>query len=185
MESLRLTLLLSLIAAVGAGQNPDFKAAERQIVRLPPSAFSMLPAAVVKELQNRGCTIPQNAFSKTPQNVISGEFAKRGQKDWAVLCSIKGSSSILVFWNGAVKNPAELNSAEDLNYLQGLGGDKIGYSRGIAVAGGRFITEHFDAYGGPKPPPIDHDGIDDVFLEKGSTVQYFYNGQWLQLTGSD
>jgi len=178
-------LLFSLLAATGAGQDLDFNAAERKILRLPPTAFPMLPPAIVHELQNRGCTIPQDAFSKTPQNVISGEFAKHGQKGWAVLCSIKGSSSILVFWNGSAKNPAELNPAGDLNYLQGLGGDKIGYSRGISVVGSKFITEHFDAYGGPKPPPVDHDGIDDAFLEKGSSVQYFYNGKWLQLTGSD
>ncbi|HWE50064.1 MAG TPA: hypothetical protein VG273_09760 [Bryobacteraceae bacterium] len=181
----RAALLAASIAAACAAQTLDFHAAERQIVRLPPSAFPMLPAAIVHELQQRGCTIPQDAFSKKPVNVISGEFVRHGQKDWAVLCSVNGSSSILVFWNGSAKNPAALNPAEDINYLQGLGGEKIGFSRGIAVAGVGFIDEHYRAYGGPKPPPLDHDGIDDAFLEKGSSVQYFYAGKWLQLTGSD
>jgi hypothetical protein len=126
MSPLRLTSLLFVVAAAGAGQDLDFKAAERQIVRLPPASFPELPPAIARELQHRGCTIPQDVFSRTPRNVISGEFARRGQKDWALLCSIKGSSSILVFWNGSAKNAAELNPADDLNYLQGLGGDKTG-----------------------------------------------------------
>ncbi|PYR66590.1 MAG: hypothetical protein DMG20_12690 [Acidobacteria bacterium] len=40
-------------------------------------------------------------------------------------------------------------------------------------------------YGGPKPPPIDHLGINDVFIEKASVVWYFYQGKWLQLQGAD
>jgi hypothetical protein len=182
MSVLRLALFF---AAFAAAQELDFNAAERQIVRLPPTAFHLLPKAVVGELQRRGCTIPQTGFSQAPGNVITGEFAKRGQKDWAVLCSVKGASSILVFWNGSAQNPADLGSADDLNYLQGSGGDKIVYSRGIGVVGDKVITEHYQAYGGPKPPPIDHDGIDDAFLEKASVVQYFFNGKWMQLTGSD
>lgn len=43
---------------------------------------------------------------------------------------------------------------------------------------------HVDAYGGPKPPPIDHQGINDGF-PNGSVVWYSYSGKWLKLTGSD
>jgi hypothetical protein len=44
---------------------------------------------------------------------------------------------------------------------------------------------HFNAYGGPKPPPIDHEGIDDAFIEKAPVTWYFHNGAWLRLTGAD
>jgi len=186
MGALWLSLSLAAIASVGViGQDLDFQAGERKIVRLPPTAFPMLPLAVVRDLQHRGCTIPQEAFSKTPSNVVSGQFARRGQTDWAVLCSIHGVSSILVFWNGSAVSPAELARSEDKTYLQGLGGEKIGFSRGIAAIGSDFIMEHYRAYGGPKPPRIDHQGINDAFLEKASVVQYFFDGKWLQLTGSD
>jgi hypothetical protein len=174
-----------------------FDEAERRIVRLSPTAFPELPANVVRELQRRGCTIPQN-FSKQPNNVIKGEFAKPGETDWAVLCSVEGQppgtfqrsgarrySTILVFWNGSEKNPAEIAPLEDRIFLQGVSPDKIAYSRGIMPVGKDFIMRHFDAYGGPKPPPIDHQGIDDVFLEKASVTWYFYGGKWLKLTGSD
>src|SRR5437773_8891389 len=108
---------------------------EAQITRLSPAAFPELPANLVQELQRRGCTIPQETFSKKRNNVIKGEFAKPGQTDWAVLCSVKGVSTILVFWNGSEKNPASLASREDIGYVQFIGGDQWGYSRGIDAVG--------------------------------------------------
>jgi hypothetical protein len=180
------SLLMGLIVPVTlVPQQLDFAAAEREIVRLAPSAFPKLPGAVVHELQRRGCTVPQEVFSKSPNNFMSGHFASREQTDWAVLCSSHGNSSILVFWNGSANNPAELARSEDKNYLQGLGGSKIGFSRGMGVVGGDFIRKHYEAYGGPKPPPIDHQGIDDIFMEKASVVHYFFRGKWLRLSGSD
>jgi hypothetical protein len=140
---------------------------------------------VIRELQRRGCSIPQAAFTKTPHNVIKGQFARPGELDWAVLCSIKGVSTILVFWNGSNKNPAAIAPAEDLNFLQGNETGDIGYSRGIGPVAKDFIVQHFNAYGGPKPPPIDHQGIDDAFIEKASVTWYFHHGEWLKLTGAD
>ena len=144
-----------------------------QIVRLSPAAFPELRTNLVRELQRRGCTIPQETYSGRRNNVIKGEFAKPGQMDWAVLCSVKGVSTVLVFWNASEKNPAAIAPAED-----------VAYSRGIGAVGRDFIMRHYRAYGGPKPPPIDHQGIDDA-SETASVVWYFYEGQWLKLTGTD
>jgi hypothetical protein len=47
------------------------------------------------------------------------------------------------------------------------------------------IIRHPMAYGGPKPPPIDHQGVDDEFIEKASSTWYFRGGKWLTLTGAD
>jgi hypothetical protein len=33
------------------------------------------------------------------------------------------------------------------------------------------------------PPPIDHDCIDDAFLEKASITWYWHDGDWVQLQG--
>jgi hypothetical protein len=110
--------LLFIAATPIFAQLPDdlkaqFDEAERRIVRLPPSAFPELPRNVVSELQRRGCTIPQEALSKKRNNVIKGQFARPGQVDWAVLRSIKGVSTILVFWNGSEKNSAAIAPMED------------------------------------------------------------------------
>jgi hypothetical protein len=185
MRALPPTLLLAALATVNIpGQELDFQAAERKIVRLPPAAFPALPAGIVRELQRRECTVPQADF-KTPNNVVSGQFSRPGQRDWAVLCSIKGASSILVFWNGSPANPADLGRSDDINYLQGGAHNEILFSRGIGAVGNDFILKHYQAYGGMKPPRIDHQGIDDAFLEKASVVRYFFEGNWLELTGSD
>jgi hypothetical protein len=47
---------------------------------------------------------------------------------------------------------------------------RIGFSRAFGVVGKDFVMQHYALYGGPKPPPIDHDGIDNAFTEKGSSV---------------
>jgi hypothetical protein len=56
---------------------------------------------------------------------------------------------------------------EDRIFRQEISPGQIGYSRGISAVGKDFIMRHYDAYGGTKPPPIDHLGIEDSFLEKG------------------
>jgi hypothetical protein len=119
------------------------------------------------------------------QNLIKGEFAKPGQTDWAVLCSLGRVSSILIFWNGSVTNVAEIAKRKDIDRLQSWGHDKMVYSWAIAPVGKEYILEHYNAYGGPKPPPINHQGINDAFFGKASVVLYFYEGKWLQLTGAD
>jgi hypothetical protein len=124
-------------------------------------------------------------IQKIPHNVIRGVFAKPGQTDWAVLCSVNGASSILVFFSGSTTSVAEIAKMEDRIFLQGISPDKIGFSRGISPAGKDFIMRHYKAYGGPKPPAIDHQGIDDAFIEKASVTYYFYNGNWMKLTGAD
>jgi hypothetical protein len=183
-------VLAAIVSLASSAQLPadlkrKFDKAEQRIVRLSPAAFPELPGKVVRALERRGCTIPQGAFTKRRHNVIKGEFAKPGQTDWAVLCSVNGVSTILVFWNGSENNPAAIAPAGDLNYLQGITETEIGYSRGISAVGKDFIMHHYQASGGPVPPPIDHQGIDDAFIEKASVTWYFHAGKWMTLSGAD
>ena len=167
----------------------DFVKAEREIKRLAPAAFPELPRALVRKLEQRGCTIPQTSFISEPHNVIQGEFAKKGEKDWAVLCSKEekkeGKSAVLIFWGAPTDCPDEMPWMKDQYGLQGLGGNKIGYSIRISPVDKKYIMDHFESYGGPKPPPIDHQGIDSAFLGKASVVLYCHEGKWLSLTGAD
>ena len=186
------TLLSVVVFALPAfAQAPDafrksLEAADRQIVRLPPTAFKQLPKNLVAELQRRGCTIPQSPMTLGQRGgLIRAEFAKPGQTDWAVLCSVGRVSSILVFWNGSETNPAKIAKMKDIDRLQSGADNMIVYSRLIEPVDRAYITLHYKAYGGPKPPPIDHKGINDIFVGKASVVYYFYKGKWLQLTGAD
>jgi hypothetical protein len=182
--------LAVILSGSGWAQTPPelqraFEAAGKQIVRLSPSAFPGLPKKIRADLIRRGCLIPQVPHDKKPHNVIKGEFAKPGQTDWAVLCSVGGVSSILVFWNGSMANPAQIGEMKDFDSLQDSGADGITYSRAVAPVDRAYILQHYQAYGGTKPPPLDHHGINDEFVEKGSIVLYFYRGKWLQLMGAD
>jgi hypothetical protein len=145
---------------------------DRRVLR-PPSAFRELDINLRSELDRRGCTIPVNL--PVSSNVLRGQFAKPGQFDWAVLCSSKHVTRLLVFWDGSPQNPTELSVFPNRNgvsewYIRPVGKD--------------FIEQHYRAYGGPKPPPIDHDGIESGG-EHVSTVFYRYRGKWLQLQGAD
>lgn len=161
------------------------KQAASNIRRLPVEAFPELPPAVAGVLRTRSCGAPQPGPAGPPRNVIRGEFFAKGEAGWAVLCSVDNSTMLLAFRNDRDTNPDTVIASDDRNYLQGLDGDNIGYSREITAAGRDFILRHYRAFGGPEPPPIDHQGIDDAFLGKASITWYFHNGKWLRLQGAD
>ena len=175
--------------APGARSPGDFQArfdaAAKAILSVPPDAFPQLPDTIISTLHSLGCTIPQPSASGPPRNVIRGDFFAPGQVGWAVLCGSGGFSSILVFRDDLDAHPEELARSEDKGYLQDVGNDKIEYSREITAVDRKFIMTHYRAYGGPEPPPIDHQGIDDAFLEKASVTYYWYEGKWLRLQGAD
>jgi hypothetical protein len=158
------------VGAQAVGREPPQRT--YPVHRLQPSAFPELPKVLLSELERRGCTIPQ-PYTNRKANVIRGEFAKPGQTDWAVLCSTQDSTRLLVFWNGSATKSVELakypNNRIDLF---------------IGSVGRKFIMEHYRRYGGPKPPPINHQGIESGG-DSASVVLYYYRGKWLTLTGAD
>jgi len=187
-------IVFAFIVALYAGsfliyrtKEPDnLSSAIFDLERLLPSTFHQLPRNVVRTLRSRGCAIPQTDLEPRPNNIITGEFAKRGQKDWAVLCSRGGNSSILVFWGDGIKAPSELAKAPDKAYWLGNNEEGFHYYRHLMRADRKYILAHYREYGrGEFIPSINHDGIDDGFLEKGSEVYYLYRRKWLSLPGAD
>ncbi len=155
-----------------------------KIRRLPVDAFPNLPPLLADSLRARGCTVPQ-PHENRPANVISGEFFAPGKESWAVLCSVDYQTSLLVFREENDPEPTILNTTSDGQYVDTSNEDEPFYSRGITPVGRDFIMGHYHAYGGPTPPAITHQGVDDAFLEKASVTWYHHNGEWLQLTGAD
>lgn len=152
---------------------------------MPPAAFAHLPATVRQALEQRGCTVPQTFIDPGPHNVVRGHFARPRQTDWAVLCSRHDTSVVLVFWAGRAMAPTSLNPAPDATFLQGIGGGAIGFSRVLRVAGASRMRRYAKDQGGLLPARMDHDGLEDAFAEKGSTIAYWAAGQWLSLAGAD
>jgi hypothetical protein len=75
-------------------------------------------------------------------NVVHGHFQRRGQTDWAVICS-RNRVSTLVFWGGRANNVSELEQRPDTNFLQSWSVDTIVFSRSIAVAPEARIRDYF------------------------------------------
>jgi len=163
-----------------------FERADLETVRLLPGEFVELPAAVVQDLERRDCTIPQPWTATGPANVVKGQFTVPGQIDFAVLCSRERVSTILVFREGSIE-VSEFDSAPDRNYLQVVGDGQVGYSRALGVASPDHIRGHNHGVSPLTDPqgPLDHDGIENHFLEKASAIWYWRAGEWLQLSGAD
>jgi hypothetical protein len=186
-ETIWLVVLILLSGPVQLTAAQDkWQAADLSVRRLSPTAFPQVPREIISYLTARGCTVPQPYDAIGANNVIRGEFMQRGQLDWAVLCSRSRISSILVFWNGSIKNVAETAAAPDSDFLQTIdGAGTIGYSRTISSVNKDYALQHYRWYGGPRPPHMDHQGIDDAFIGKASRVLFYYRGKWLQLQGAD
>ena len=159
--------------------------AEKNFVRLMPGEFPDLPTEIVSDLEKRKCTIPQTYGIDERHNVIKGEFKKKGQKDFALLCSRNKASSILIYWSSTTEKVSEIRKKKNRPYFQTIGGGKIDFSRTIEVADAKYIYGHYESYGGPKPPKITHHGINDIYSEKASTVLYFEGNKWSDLQGAD
>ncbi len=158
--------------------------ADRLIKRLPPAEFPELPTAFKAELEQAGCTIPQSGFDESRNNVIHGSFGAMGQEDWAVLCSRNGTSSIFMHWGGPVQCPSERLPQSDKNFLQGMP-EGIVFSRSIAATTSYHVYPDDDSAGVDREVLMDHDGIDDVFQGKGSTVWLCRGGAWIAFAGGD
>lgn len=180
MNSITTVALICLVAFPAWPQATASPASERKypILRLPPTAFPELPKNLVAELKRRGCTIPQVAGFNKRQNVIRGEFAKPGQTDWAVLCYCKGFLGLYVFWNGSELDMATVGRRQFPAALPAP------FVTAIAPVSRTYILDHYEAYGGPKPPPTDHQGI-DWSSGMASAILYFHKGKWLTLQGAD
>lgn len=176
--------ILGLVVMFALAAAPSMEQSSGVIYRMPES-FSELPRQFKLLLSKDRCRIPQGTIlgKIVATNVISGELAKKGQTDWAVLCSRDGNHYIRVFWGGTVSCPSRIDKGKIMS------GNEITreseFDRAIDTVDKEFIDRHYKAYGGPKPPTITHLGIDYRYLQKSSVVHYCHRGRWLELTGAD
>ena len=156
---------------------------ESEIKRLSPNDFPGLPSNIRRDLIKRECTIPQVGGNSRPHNVVSGYFQRPSRTDWAVLCSVDRTSRILLYPGGQIESLFEMpdSARPDRDWFQ----TGIGFSRAIASADSESIIGRYKAYGGPQPPPIDHEGLEEIFAGKASTIHYWHEGSWLPLQGAD
>ena len=135
---------------------------------VPVSHFPQLPDTVASDLNSRGCNIVHG------NNVISGDFAGNGKRDWAVLCQQDNQASLLIYLGGTSK-PA----------VFGTGGyglvDDPESARGIRVTDWDYVVRH--------NPGIRVTAAPTACIEDGagmaSTIYCYLDGAWAPLAGAD
>jgi hypothetical protein len=147
-----------------------------QIRLLPTASFPQLPPAVARELDAMDCMIPQTYEAGGPENVINGSFEKQGSSDWAVLCSVKGITTLYVFFGSDLEKPLALRHQEDSKWLGKEWSFDYGSAWGISTVPAQSM---------PRTDNMDHDGIEDAFVEQHSVVHYYRQGRWTTLEAGD
>lgn len=163
----------------GQIRTPDGGIEQYRIRLLPVSSFPDLPPAIVAQLRDRGCMIPQSFEAQAPENVIRGAFRAPGSNDWAALCSSGGITTLYAFFAGQWDAPTDLRSQPDTAWLGAEpGSDIFGSAWGIET---RSLTELQSSRLAAPGISFDHDAIEDADLERSTTVRYFDSGRWIVL----
>lgn len=151
----------------------------RYLIRhLPVDAFPSLPQAVQGQLEARGCLIPQTYEAHRPENVVHASLEGDGTSDWAVLCSVQGTASLLVFFDDGAKPPMVLASAPETERLQAHDSSGVlGFNWGIDPASPRQVAEA-EAGMSPRPAPLDHDALADSVVEHKTVYHFYAKNAW-------
>lgn len=194
---MRLTGAIGICVAVFApfGIVNVFRQAPAKVVikQLPPSAFPELPPRFKVQLETRHCSIPQVEDSFTsdrrpkPTNVISGDFAAKGQTDWAVLCHADGHSSVIVSWGAPTTCPTQIHSIDDSDIEYRTFTREIHKSRPKQIQGWLEVNPDIGPLGSwatppPEFPKLTHSGIDDAQGNLGGGIFYCSHGHWYTLS---
>lgn len=166
-----------------------------KIIRLSPMEFEEVPPNIQKELSDMGCTIPQVDVpgDRGPHNLISGEFAVKGQTDWAAMCSVAGISKVVVLWGGPERCPQFGKAAPDKERTQYMGeeyGMRFDEIISTYPADAKALHEtdpeiYGDAADAKLPKKRSHDAINRYIQDKAGVSYYCHEGEWLQLITAD
>ena len=156
-----------------------------RIHRLPVSSFPDLPEQIADLLNQRGCAIPQTYEAHRPENVVHASLERAGSSDWAVLCSVRGTVSLLVFFASAPEHPTVLATAPEKLRLQASGGDKpLGFNWGIDPASPKDVQDARSSMG-RRPAPPDHDALADSVIDHKTIYHFYTKDQWTLLDMPD
>ncbi len=158
----------------------------RYLIRhLPVSSFPALPAAIQSELKLRGCLVPQTYEAYRPENVIHASLERVGSSDWAVLCSAKGTVSLLVFFGDDTGHPFTLASAPETERLQSHDRSGVlGFNWGIDPASPEQVREA-QASMEHRPPLADHDALADTLVDHHTIYHFYLKSAWVVLQTED
>lgn len=165
-----------------------------------PAALTQLPASVRDSLGARGCTVLQTR-GNTTKNVVRGAFFGRAEDDWAVLCTIGLSATILVF-PGDGGAPASLETVggevPDLTRPPNLSSSFEPYGCATSIFGVPASAMQPDVRAGELTGQLEgglltaserafpvHDGLGSGDCEGLSNIYYWTGERWVRFAGGD
>jgi hypothetical protein len=155
------------------------------IRRLPVTSFPDLPSGVADLLSQRDCLVPQSYAAHHPENVIHASLERSGSSDWAVLCSVQGTVSLLVFFGSASGRPIVLSSAPETKRLQRHDSTGVlGFNWAIDPASPETVHQ-VQSTMRRKPPPLDHDALADSVVEHGTVYRIYLQHAWTVVETKD
>jgi hypothetical protein len=154
---------------------------------LKPDDFPTLPASVRQAITSQGCEIPQSSDEAIPHNIIRGQFARTGQFDWAVVCSGKKLSTILVLWGGQARCSKKVwgpfqDEEVSRGIDQGLDAVSHHYFIRIRTLPAASLMKRGLTHLAVHPS---HDTLEFIWPKSGSSVQYCSGGKWVKLSYAD
>jgi len=155
----------------------ETRAAVERLVRAAPGGFPQVPQRIRDRMTADGCRIPRRLVG-TGFNLISGEFARRGQKDWAVICSGAVRWAIRVYWGGASRCGPLDRAGDNADLLDEWEIRTMSAARLLDAQ-----AAHPDP-GSRRLSQITHDAI-YFGNEKGSTAYYCLAGKWAAILTGD
>jgi hypothetical protein len=151
------------------------------IRHLPISSFPDLPAELAILLNRRGCLIPQTYEAHHPENIVHASLERPGSSDWAVLCSERGTVSLLVFFSSAPASLLVLSAAPETERLQPHDASGVlGFNWGIDPASPEQIrTAQIGLL--HRPALVDHDALADTLVDRRTIYHFYLKSAWIVL----
>ena len=151
------------------------------IRHLPISSFPDLPAELAVLLNRRGCLIPQTYEAHHPENVIHASLERPGSSDWAVLCSERGTVSLLVYFSSVPASLLVLAAAPETERLQAHDASGVlGFNWGIDPASPEQIrTAQIGLL--HRPALVDHNALADSLVDRRTIYHFYLKSAWIVL----
>jgi hypothetical protein len=155
------------------------------IRHLPVSSFPELPASFAAQLNSRNCLIPQTYEAHHPENVIHASLEHPGSSDWAVLCSERGTVSLLVYFSSAPTDVYVLAAGPETERLQAHDASGVlGFNWAIdPVTPEQIHTAQIGLL--HRPALLDHDALADSLIDRHTVYHFYLKSAWVVLEMPD
>ena len=181
--STSLTAQSASVIKAGTTTPADLALAVASVPRFAVDKFGALPPSVRDAFTAMNCQVPQNSLTGGPANLVDGEFAANGQRDWAALCSNSTVTEIRVVWGGPARCEDRHASRQDSDSMVAKPPSLFTYARRLAAASPEHVARYLTRHRAKLSEHPAHDALEDS-NGSASLVYYCYGGHWQMIPGA-